>query len=72
MIYLYVLLYSIFRNSNPFVEMNDYTASILKVMGIGFLIWFIIVNLIAWLRWQEGRKAKVSRPWHRSDYFNIY
>ncbi len=61
--FLYVLLYSVFRNLNWTVEVDARTADFIEKLGIAFFIWFILVNIFLYSR---GLKIK----WGRSDYLS--
>ena len=63
--FLYVLLYSIFRNLNWIVDVSDATATVLRYLVIGFFVWFIVANLFLHYR-------KYNLGWSREDYLSSY
>ena len=63
--FLYVVLYSVFRNSNPFVEPAQTTNIILRYMVIGLFVWFVSVSIFFFLR-------QYRETWDRGDYLSPY
>jgi hypothetical protein len=64
-VFLYVLIYSIARMLNWFVELTDTQAMVLSYLAIGFFFWFIAVNLFLYFRnYRQG--------WDRKDYLSGY
>lgn len=64
--FLYVLLYSCFRNTLWFVDdLTKIEASALKYMTIGFFFWFILSNLFLY-------KRNYKSGWGRKDYLSPF
>lgn len=65
--FLYVFMYSIFRNLNGFVEITDATERVITNLIYGFGSWFIGSNLFFFLRESETKET-----WGREDYLSPY
>ena len=64
--YLYVFLYSCFRNTLWFVDdLTEIEAVILKYMVIGGFLWFIGANFFLY-------QKKYKSGWGRKDYLSPY
>lgn len=62
--FLYVLLFSTFRNNWWFMdEPTELETVVSKILIIGFFVWFIGVNILLFVWKQKG-------TWNRSDYFS--
>lgn len=63
--FLYVVLYSVFRNSNPFVEPSEITNTLLGYMVTGMFVWFVTASIFLFLR-------QYAEKWDRGDYLSPY
>ena len=65
-VFLYVMLYSTFRNTLWFVDdLTEAETIVLKFLIIGFFIWFIVANLFLYM-------MNYKRGWNRKDYLSRY
>jgi hypothetical protein len=66
LVFLYVLMYSLFRNLNWFVdELTNIQVTVLKSLTIGFFFWFIGANLFLYLK---KNKNKLNQKYFLSGY----
>jgi hypothetical protein len=64
--FLYVFLYSCFRNGLWFVDpMTEIETRLLRNLTIGFFIWFLGINLFVFIKEYRG-------SWSRKDYLYPY
>jgi len=62
---LYVVLYSVIRNSNPFVDPSQTSDWLLRYMVIGLFIWFAVLSVFLFLK-------QYKETWDRGDYLSRY
>ena len=61
--FLYLLMYSLFRNASRMPELSDNLASFLRYLTFGFAIWYTLFSLYLFLK---DRPVK----WDKSDYLS--